>query len=311
MLSSPVTRQQQDPLAFLATGGEMGERIRALDWSKTPLGPAESWSPALRTLIRLMLANRLPMLLWWGPQYPQVSGGRPRILLADDNADMRQYLRRLLSEHYHVEAVPDGRAALDAAKRSMPDLILSDVMMPRLDGLGLLREIRADQELCTLPVILLTARAGEESRVEGMQAADDDYLVKPFGARELLARVSAHLQMARLRRRAENDARRNNELFRLVHQIGKIGHWEWNSLTDENKLSLCVFSLGEYLVPDSTIVRLHPPVSVALATEWLQKPTACEAMLRRMDKRLSRSLTRLERRSLRTSQQVVANIPEL
>jgi PAS domain S-box-containing protein len=168
---------------------------------------------------------------------PQVNGDRPRILLADDNADMRQYLQRLLSDHYHVEAVPDGRAALDAVKRSMPDLILSDVMMPRLDGFGLLREIRANQELCALPVILLSARAGEESRVEGMQAVADDYLVKPFGARELLARVSAHLQMARLRRRAENEARRNNELFRLVHQIGKIGHWEWNSLTNENKWS--------------------------------------------------------------------------
>jgi PAS domain S-box-containing protein len=168
---------------------------------------------------------------------PQVNGERPRVLLADDNADMRQYLRRVLSEHYYVEAVPDGRAALDAVKRSMPDLILSDVMMPRLDGFGLLREIRADPQLCALPVILLSARAGEESRVEGMQAVADDYLVKPFGARELLARVSAHLQIARLRRRAENDARHNNELFRLVHQIGKIGHWEWNSLTDENKWS--------------------------------------------------------------------------
>jgi PAS domain S-box-containing protein len=166
-----------------------------------------------------------------------VSGERPRILLADDNADMRQYLRRLLCEHYHVEAVSDGQAALDAVRRSRPDLILSDVMMPRLDGFGLLREIRADQALCALPVILLSARAGEESRAEGMQAVADDYLVKPFGARELLARVSAHLQMARLRRRGEDEARRNNELFRLVHQIGKIGHWEWNSLTDENKWS--------------------------------------------------------------------------
>jgi PAS domain S-box-containing protein len=167
----------------------------------------------------------------------QTTGDRPRVLLADDNADMRQYLQRLLAEHYQVEAVSDGQAALDAVKRSVPDLILTDVMMPRLDGFGLLREIRADPQLCALPVILLSARAGEESRVEGMQAAAADYLVKPFGARELLARVSAHLQMARLRRRGENEARRNNDLLRLVHQIGKIGHWEWNSLTDENRWS--------------------------------------------------------------------------
>ena len=96
---------------------------------------------------------------------------------------MRQYLQRLLSGRYQVEAVSDGRAALDAVRRAMPDLILSDVMMPRLDGFGLLREIRADPQLCGLPVILLSARAGEEDRVEGMQAVADDYLVKPFGAR--------------------------------------------------------------------------------------------------------------------------------
>jgi PAS domain S-box-containing protein len=146
----------------------------------------------------------------------QVSGERPRILLADDNADMRQYLQRLLSEHYHVEAVSDGRAALDAVKQSMPDLILSDVMMPRLDGFGLLRGIRADQGLCALPVILLTARAGEESRVEGMQAGADDYLEKPFSAKELLARVGSLLQITRLRRESEQAIRQSEERFRAL-----------------------------------------------------------------------------------------------
>ena len=146
-----------------------------------------------------------------------VSGERPRILLAEDNADMRQYLQRLLSEHYDVKAVSDGFAALEAVKRSRPDLILTDVMMPRLDGFGLLREIRADEGLCAMPVILLSARAGEESRVEGMQAVADDYLVKPFGARELLARVSAHLQMARLRKEA--DRRKDEFLATLAHEL--------------------------------------------------------------------------------------------
>ncbi|HVK13789.1 MAG TPA: ATP-binding protein [Gemmataceae bacterium] len=147
---------------------------------------------------------------------PTPHAGRPRVLLADDNADMRQYVARLLAPGHRVEAVPDGAAALEAARRRPPDLILTDVMMPRLDGFGLLREVRADPRLEGVPVILLSARAGEESRVEGMEAGADDYLVKPFGARELLARVSAHLTMARLRREAGEAVRASEERFRGI-----------------------------------------------------------------------------------------------
>ncbi len=117
---------------------------------------------------------------------------RPRILVADDNADMRQYLVRLLAERYEVEAVSDGEAALACAREHAPDVVLSDVMMPNLDGFGLLRALRADAETRTVPIILLSARAGEESRVEGMEHGADDYLIKPFSARELLARVQTH-----------------------------------------------------------------------------------------------------------------------
>ena len=131
-----------------------------------------------------------------------VVGPRPRILWADDNADMRNYVRGLLGQRYEVEAVPDGDAALAAARARPPDLVLTDVMMPRLDGFGLLSALRADPETRSIPVILLSARAGEESRVEGLEAGADDYLVKPFSARELLARVGAHLEMARFRREA-------------------------------------------------------------------------------------------------------------
>ncbi len=135
---------------------------------------------------------------------------RPRILWADDNADMRDYVRRLLGPRYDVEAVADGEAALAAARARPPELVLTDVMMPRLDGFGLLAALRADPRTRTTPVILLSARAGEESRVEGLQAGADDYLVKPFSARELLARVSAHVEMNRLRREA---FRREQELL--------------------------------------------------------------------------------------------------
>jgi PAS domain S-box-containing protein len=123
-----------------------------------------------------------------------------RIILADDNADMRNYLEELLLPLYRVEAVADGEQALAAAAREFPDLILSDVMMPRLDGFGLLKAVRDDDALRQLPIILLSARAGEESRIEGLDAGADDYLVKPFSARELLARVGALLERQAMRR---------------------------------------------------------------------------------------------------------------
>lgn len=145
------------------------------------------------------------------PDVPFSSDGRQtsaaRILFADDNADMREYVSRLLRQRYNVQAVSDGQAALTAARASRPDLILSDVMMPGMDGFELLQALRADPETRTLPVILLSARAGEEAKIEGMEAGADDYLIKPFSARELLARVGAHLEMARIRKEAEQRVR--------------------------------------------------------------------------------------------------------
>jgi signal transduction histidine kinase len=152
---------------------------------------------------------------------PPVSqaAGRPYILIADDNSDMRHYLARLLSEHYEIETVADGQAAIQAAHARPPDLVVSDVMMPMLDGFELLKALRAEEQTRTIPVILLSARAGEESRVEGMQAGADDYLIKPFSARELLARVSGRLEIARLRRDQELQLRLSQvELERRVQQ---------------------------------------------------------------------------------------------
>uniref|UniRef100_Q01RZ5 histidine kinase n=1 Tax=Solibacter usitatus (strain Ellin6076) TaxID=234267 RepID=Q01RZ5_SOLUE len=131
------------------------------------------------------------------------AGTRERILLADDNPDMREYVERLLRDRYDVTAVASGEEALHAAISNPPGLILSDVMMPGLDGFGLLKELRERPETRTIPLILVSARAGEESRVEGLGAGADDYLIKPFTARELLARVGAHLSMSRRRRDAE------------------------------------------------------------------------------------------------------------
>jgi PAS domain S-box-containing protein len=154
---------------------------------------------------------RKPPLLTSSPE-PNPAAKRELIILADDNADMRRYLMHLLGERYEVHAVADGRQALEATRQLRPALVLADVMMPRLDGFGLLRAIRDDLALASTPVILLSARAGEESRVEGLQADADDYLVKPFAARELLARVATHVKMANLRREtAEREERLRSE----------------------------------------------------------------------------------------------------
>ncbi|RDH79652.1 response regulator [Mycolicibacterium moriokaense] len=123
-----------------------------------------------------------------------------RVLVADDNTDMREYLARLLSSAgYRVETVTDGQQALEAIRTSLPDLVVSDVMMPRLGGLALVAALRGDPRTAAVPVLLLSARAGQEASIEGLQAGADDYLVKPFAAAELLARVRANIELARLR----------------------------------------------------------------------------------------------------------------
>jgi PAS domain S-box-containing protein len=136
------------------------------------------------------------------------SGDRPTVVLADDNVDMRDYVHKLLRGDYKVLVAADGQEALQLVREHRPDLVLTDVMMPMLDGFGLLKAIRMDDAIAATPVIMLSARAGEEARVEGLQAGADDYLVKPFTARELIARVASHLTIARARREAAEKERR-------------------------------------------------------------------------------------------------------
>jgi PAS domain S-box-containing protein len=148
---------------------------------------------------------------------------RPRILLADDNVDMRDYVRRLLERQYEVVAVADGQQALAAIAERLPDLVITDVMMPGLDGFGLLAAVRAEARTRMLPVIMLSARAGEEARIEGAGAGADDYLVKPFSARELLARVASHLGLARQRSELERALRYRSEQLETLIERAPIG----------------------------------------------------------------------------------------
>ena len=117
------------------------------------------------------------------------------VLLVDDNADMRQYVASILQEKWKVITAKDGQEAYDLAYEQHPDLILTDVMMPVLDGFGLLKKIRESHPLQHTPVILLSARAGEEAKTEGLNAGADDYVVKPFSAKELVTRVEALLNL--------------------------------------------------------------------------------------------------------------------
>jgi len=148
------------------------------------------------------------------------------ILLADDNADMRGYVSGLLAPRYRVESVTDGEQALAAIRRRRPELVLSDVMMPRLDGFGLLKALRTDEPLRDIPVILLSARSGEDSRIEGLGSGADDYLVKPFTPRELLARVGSLIELTRLR--AESEQRLRLALNSIQDQFFLLDeHWRF------------------------------------------------------------------------------------
>jgi signal transduction histidine kinase len=136
------------------------------------------------------------------------------ILVVDDNADMRAYLCRLLDQRWRTEGATDGLAALEHIRHHLPDLVIADVMMPRLDGFGLIRALRDDAATAHVPVMLLSARAGEEASAEGLRAGADDYVIKPFSARELTARVESRLTQARLRaaeRRGRDAAERANQ----------------------------------------------------------------------------------------------------
>ncbi|MBS1816862.1 MAG: response regulator [Acidobacteria bacterium] len=186
--------------------------------------PAEQVLEAATTPARRSTGHVEEALRWLEPATAITPASTPdrstsRIVVADDNADLREYLGRLLGELGDVEVVSDGVAALEALKRRPADLLLTDVMMPRMDGISLIHAIRADADLKTLPVIMLSARSGEEARIEGLHAGADDYIFKPFSAREVVARVSSQLQLLAARRHAATERDRLRDLLSQVPAV--------------------------------------------------------------------------------------------
>ena len=169
----------------------------------------------------------------WSDGRPQPNvdpgpAGRPTILLVEDNADLREYLTRLLTPGYRVEIAADGAEAKAKAVQSPPDLILSDVMMPGMDGIELVRALRAERATRGVPIVLLSARADDRSASEGIKAGADDYLVKPFASEELLGRLERHIARAQIR--AEEAARFRqlaDEIPQIILTLGARGEPEW------------------------------------------------------------------------------------
>ena len=215
---------------------------------------ADIAAPYVQEALRWLPASREPEPLL------EPTEKQGHILLADDNADMRDYVARLLRAAGHqVEVVSDGVQALAAVRERRPELVLTDVMMPELDGFGLLQQLRANELTRTLPLIMLSARAGEESRMEGLEQGADDYLVKPFGARELLTRVRAHLELSRLRADAENERFRSfvanvpGAVFASEPEVP----WRF-SFMSEPILALTGYPASEYLEGRCWAPLIHP-----------------------------------------------------
>src|SRR6185437_8440709 len=142
-----------------------------------------------------------------GKPAPQLVSKRASILIVDDNADMRAYLKTLLEKNYNIIVAKNGKEALEKIHKNPLQLILSDIMMPVMDGIQLLKQIKQNRQTAHIPVILLSARAGEEAKIEGYDIGADDYIVKPFSSKELLARVRAQIKIVELRNELEGNVR--------------------------------------------------------------------------------------------------------
>jgi PAS domain S-box-containing protein len=236
-LPSEHVRHESDPLPSASS-------------AEAFVAEAQRWLPDFANLDQsgtfLTLAQPVP------PSATTDVHDKPTVLLVDDNRDMREYVTRLLKSRFAVVAAEDGQAALDLIDNGLrPDLVLSDVMMPRLDGFGLLKALRARPLTDTTPVIFLSARAGEEARIEGFDIGADDYLVKPFSARELITRIDTHIRLSHLRRAASEHIKASEERLRIAIDEAGMGTWDLDLRTQEVRWSRSHYRLLG-LVPDES-----------------------------------------------------------
>jgi PAS domain S-box-containing protein len=218
--------------------------------------------------------------------------GASRVLLADDNGDLRSYVTRILAPRHDVVAVRNGVEALRALQEQTFDVIVSDVMMPEMDGFELVKAIRRDPMLETMPFIMLSARAGEGSAVEGLERGADDYVAKPFSAEELLARVDAQLSAAAIRERATRELRANEERFRTLASSMPYIVLEADAAGSITFLSPFYTALTGEPVQDGYgrrwLERVHPADVRAVADAWQEaiesgEPFGAEMRLLRSD----------------------------
>jgi PAS domain S-box-containing protein len=211
-------------------------------------------------------------------------GDRPSVLVVDDNADMRDYLSGLLADEYDVRVAADGMAALELARTAPSDLVLTDVMMPRLDGFGLLQALRHDPTTMHIPVVMLSARSGDDATVEGLEAGADDYLVKPFSARELIARVRANLELDRVRRLADELAR-SRALLDQAEELAHVGSWELdvrdNAVAGSSEFFRILGVPADHLVSGGLELAMQSvrPDDRAMLTATLEQTIATDAPL--------------------------------
>jgi signal transduction histidine kinase len=184
---------------------------------------------ALRSLRDTLLADiELPRRARRAEPRFQAPQGAPRLLLVEDNAELREFVAARLSRQYRVETAANGAAGLEAARRICPDVVVADVMMPEMDGYELCRHLRADPAFATMPILLLTARAGSEALAEGLEVGADDYVVKPFSLRELEARIAAHLRVRETERQLHE---RESRLAAIGQMTSAVVHDLKNPLT--------------------------------------------------------------------------------